>query len=39
VVFEQNPRARAFYARHGFVPDGARATDDWTGLPEVRLVR
>jgi GNAT superfamily N-acetyltransferase len=38
-VFEENPRAQAFYARHGFVPDGARAIDDWTGQPEVRLVR
>ena len=38
-VFEENPRARAFYARHGFTPDGARALDDWTGAPEVRLVR
>ena len=32
-------RARAFYARHGFRPDGTRLVDSWTGLPEVRLVR
>lgn len=38
-VFEDNPRARAFYSRHGFLPDGARAVNDWTGQPEVRLVR
>lgn len=38
-VLEDNPRARAFYSRHGFAPDGARAVDSWTGLPEVRLVR
>lgn len=38
-VFEDNLRARAFYARHGFRPDGAAAVDAWTGLREVRLVR
>ncbi len=40
-VFEHNPRARAFYAKHGFVPDGARhdfgpAMNDES---EIRLVR
>ena len=41
-VLEDNPRARAFYARHGFVPDGAVKDDDRFGpvaLREVRLVR
>jgi GNAT superfamily N-acetyltransferase len=37
--FEQNPRARAFYARQGFQPDGARIIDPDTGVWEVRLVR
>ena len=32
-----NERARAFYARHGFVPDGA--TEAGHHLPQVRLVR
>lgn len=40
-VLEQNPRAQAFYAKHGFRPDGARkrlpaAFDE---LPEIRMVR
>jgi hypothetical protein len=38
-VFEANPRARGFYARHGFVPDGTRQIEPGTGVPEVRLVR
>ncbi len=39
-VAEANPRARAFYARNGFAPDGATAVDDHVGgLAEVRLVR
>ena len=38
-VLDDNPRARAFYARHGFTPDGHRAVHDATGAPEVRLVR
>jgi GNAT superfamily N-acetyltransferase len=38
-VLEDNPRARAFYARHGFAPDGHRAVHDDTGAAEVRLVR
>jgi GNAT superfamily N-acetyltransferase len=39
-VAEDNPRARAFYARNGFVPDGARMVEPaWEGLAEVRLVR
>lgn len=38
-VFEANLRARAFYARHGFWPDGSRKQDPWLDLPEVRLRR
>lgn len=38
-VFADNPRAIAFYARHGFVPDGTSRTDAWTGLLEIRMVR
>jgi ribosomal protein S18 acetylase RimI-like enzyme len=35
-----NPRARRFYERNGFEPDGATVLDpDFAGLPEVRLVR
>lgn len=39
-VAEDNPRARAFYARNGFGPDGARYVEtEWEDLVEVRLVR
>ncbi|MEZ3159068.1 GNAT family N-acetyltransferase [Microbacterium sp. BWT-B31] len=40
-VLEDNPRARAFYARNRLVPDGAVKDDDRWGEPirEVRLVR
>ncbi|MFC7405611.1 GNAT family N-acetyltransferase [Georgenia alba] len=39
-VAEDNPRARAFYARNGFRPDGARKVDaGLDDLAEVRLVR
>ncbi|HZI98715.1 MAG TPA: GNAT family N-acetyltransferase [Actinomycetales bacterium] len=39
-VAEDNPRARAFYTRNGFRPDGARASlQQMEGLTEVRLVR
>jgi ribosomal protein S18 acetylase RimI-like enzyme len=38
-VFEENPRARAFYRRIGFVSDGASKIDPDTGVTEVRLVR
>lgn len=39
-VFEDNPHARGFYARHGFVADGARKVLD-LGAPvaEIRMVR
>jgi ribosomal protein S18 acetylase RimI-like enzyme len=36
-VFKANHAARAFYARFGFVPDGAEGLDEGTGLDEIRL--
>lgn len=39
-VAAENPRARRFYARNGFAPDGASFTDAaWGGITEVRYVR
>ena len=40
-VADDNPRARAFYARNGFVPDGATKTGPLAGTDvlAVRLVR
>ncbi|MEH3088966.1 MAG: GNAT family N-acetyltransferase [Microbacterium arborescens] len=40
-VLDDNPRARAFYARNGFAPDGASKDDVRWGdaISEVRLVR
>ncbi len=41
-VFEANARARAFYTRCGFTPDGVRKTfdlDDGRAVPEMRMVR
>lgn len=38
-VAEENPRARRFYERNGFVPDGARFVDERLDLAEVRHVR
>lgn len=39
-VAEDNPRARAFYRRNGFAPDGAMKIDqDANDLVELRLVR
>lgn len=39
-VAEDNPRARRFYEKLGFRPDGARRTDDrWPELPDLRMVR
>ena len=40
-VFEDNPRARAFYVKLGFVPDGARQLGEFGGrfLSEIRMVR
>lgn len=35
-----NGRARAFYARHGFIDDGhSKVAQQWGGLPLVRMVR
>lgn len=41
VVLAENPRARAFYAKHGFEDHGAPAPMDgaWAGLHEQRMVR
>lgn len=38
-VAELNPRARRFYERNGFHPDGARYVDETLDLAEVRHVR
>lgn len=39
-VAEQNPRARAFYERNGFVADGtSKALAEWENLVEIRMVR
>ncbi|MCU1538800.1 MAG: hypothetical protein JWP82_3151 [Humibacillus sp.] len=38
-VVEANARARAFYARRGFVDEGGRAEHPATGTPEIRMVR
>jgi len=38
-VFEGNPRAQAFYARHGFEADGERKIDPFFERPEIRMVR
>ncbi len=38
-VFEDNPRAHAFYTKQGFAFDGHRKHDPDTGLPEQRYVR
>jgi GNAT superfamily N-acetyltransferase len=39
-VAEENPRARRFYERNGFVADGARTVmESWEGLAEIRMVR
>jgi GNAT superfamily N-acetyltransferase len=38
-VLEANQRARAFYARNGFTPDGARKKFDLLDAWEERLVR
>ncbi|MEU2201321.1 GNAT family N-acetyltransferase [Isoptericola sp. NPDC019482] len=38
-VAEDNPRARRFYRRNGFRPDGARDVDAQSGIASVRCVR
>ncbi|WP_330182392.1 GNAT family N-acetyltransferase [Nocardia sp. NBC_01503] len=37
-VFEENPRARAFYRKYGFEPDGERRVEAFTPAMEVRMV-
>ena len=36
-VADPNPRAQAFYRKHGFLADGATQVED--GVREVRMVR
>ena len=39
-VAEDNARARRFYEKLGFAPDGARQIDErWPQLPDIRMVR
>ena len=38
-VFEANSRARCFYERHGWTPDGGERVEPEFGEPEVRLRR
>jgi GNAT superfamily N-acetyltransferase len=38
-VHRENARARAFYARNGFVPDGAAKIDPDFAAPIIRMVR
>ncbi|MEV0245893.1 GNAT family N-acetyltransferase [Nocardia sp. NPDC050712] len=38
-VFEANPRAQAFYRRHGFALDGGRKVEEFTPAVQVRMVR
>ncbi len=38
-VYEANPRAHAFYRRHGFAPNGIREPDPDTGAEVIMLRR
>jgi len=38
-VLRDSSRARSFYARHGFAPDGTERSHETLGEPEVRLLR
>ncbi|WP_433759832.1 N-acetyltransferase family protein [Nocardia sp. CA-135398] len=38
-VFEKNPRAQAFYRKHGFELDGTSRIEAFTPAVEVRMVR
>jgi len=38
-VFRDNARARAFYVRNGFEPDGAQRVEPFFGPMEIRMVR
>lgn len=37
-VFRENTRARRFYEKHGFRPDGAERVSAFDGAPEMRYV-
>ncbi|MGV9840189.1 hypothetical protein ACWDUL_39155, partial [Nocardia niigatensis] len=38
-VFEENPRAQAFYKKYGFELDGERRVEAFTPAMQVRMVR
>lgn len=38
-VADPNPRAQAFYRKHGFAPDGTAKVDERLGLREIRMFR
>lgn len=38
-VFDRNPRARAFYAKYGFAPDGTERAERFGAATEIRMVR
>lgn len=38
-VFRDNPRADAFYRRHGFTVEGATKIHEGTGVTEIRMIR
>jgi GNAT superfamily N-acetyltransferase len=38
-VFDANPRAQAFYRKHGFVASGERKVEPFSGAMEIRMVR
>src|SRR5450759_1269122 len=38
-VLKDNPRAIAFYRRHGFTVEGATKVHEGTGAPEIRMIR
>ncbi|MQY29686.1 GNAT family N-acetyltransferase [Nocardia aurantia] len=38
-VFEENPRARTFYRKYEFEPDGTRKVEDFTLASQIRMVR
>ena len=38
-VLVGNPRARGFYAKEGYVADGAERSHEASGCPEMRMVR